>query len=57
MSGEPQIPIHIRELRWLAYFYELHGYEDKAREILMQLSKVSGQNVIDIHKDENKKEA
>jgi len=54
---DESIPIHIQELRWLAHFYESHGYHDKSREILSRIEKKPPDNVIDIFVDEKKKEA
>lgn len=54
-------PVHIRELYWLAHYYEMHGNEDKAREILATIAQNhngtadhGGNNVVDIFGDEKK---
>jgi len=56
---EDDLPVHIRELQWLAYYYKLHGYTEKSREILASIDKratLAADNVVDIF-TEDKKEA
>jgi len=57
---EEDLPVHVRELQWLAYYYKLHGYIEKSREILASIvdkrAILSTDNIVDIF-TEDKKEA
>jgi len=58
MMFEDDLPVHVRELQWLAYYYKLHGHIEKSREILSSISDIhatlSGDNVVDIYTEEQK---
>lgn len=45
-------PIQIRELKWLAYYYEMHGHGKEAREIRNALATHSAEEEMRKNEDE-----
>lgn len=53
-------PIHIRELQWLAQFYESHGQKKEAQKIQKELAALQArltENVLEMFNRDEEKQA
>ncbi|HEY9719482.1 MAG TPA: hypothetical protein V6C69_18530 [Trichormus sp.] len=46
-------PVHIRELEWLAHYYDHRGFKDKAQEINSALNDQKTRNIIAMFEDDD----